>query len=58
VRRVVNLIPKNAALATLLTDVAETTREVEPDFSVAPDRDPDGPTAAEFVDTETGEVRE
>lgn len=58
VRRVVNLIPKNAALATLLSDVETTTREVEPDFSVAPDRDPDGPTAAEFIDTETGEVLE
>lgn len=58
VRRVVNLIPKNAALATLLNDVEQTTREVEPDFALSPDRDADGPSANEFVDTETGEVLE
>jgi recombination protein RecT len=59
VRRVVNLIPKNAALAATLSSVVETEREVEGEFAlVPPDRDPDGPVAGEFpasVDPETGE---
>jgi recombination protein RecT len=57
VRRVVNLIPKNAALASVLSSVVETEREVEGEFSVLPpDRDPDGPTSPPAgVDAETGE---
>ena len=59
VRRVVNLIPKNAALASLLTDVEQTAgEEVAAEFTVQPDRDADGPSASEFpatVDPETGE---
>jgi recombination protein RecT len=61
VRRVVNLIPKNAALAAALAPVLDAEREVEGEFTVIPpDRDADGPTPEEFdgFDPETGEVVE
>ncbi len=46
VRRVVNLIPKNAKLAEVLASVEEIP---EADFTVLPpDRDPDGPTPAQL----------
>lgn len=46
VRRVVNLIPKNAALAKVLTSLEEIP---EAEFTeIPPDRDPDGPTPAQL----------
>lgn len=49
VRRVVNLIPKNAKLAALWQTVTDDAEEVpEGTFSPAPDRDPDGPTPAQL----------
>jgi recombination protein RecT len=54
VRRVVNLIPKNAKLASVL----RTVEEVEAgEFTVLPpDRDPDGPTPAQIA-AATGDLR-
>lgn len=47
VRRAVNLVPKNAKLASLLTSVEEVEAG---EFTVAPpDRDPDGPTPAQLA---------
>ena len=47
VRRVVNLIPKNAKLASVLSSVEEVEAG---EFTVlAPDRDPDGPTPAQLA---------
>lgn len=49
VRRVVNLIPKNAKLAQLWQTVTDDAEEVpEGTFTPAPDRDPDGPTPTEL----------
>ena len=54
VRRVVNLIPKNAKLASVLA----TVEEVEAgEFTVLPpDRDPDGPTPAQIA-AASGDLR-
>lgn len=57
VRRVVNLIPKNAKLAAVWQTVTDDAEDIpEGAFTPAPDRDPDGPTPAELrrLAAETG----
>ncbi|MFZ9882055.1 MAG: recombinase RecT [Phycisphaerales bacterium] len=50
VRRVVNLIPKNAKLAQLWQTVTDDAEDIpEATFTPAPDRDPDGPSAADLA---------